>query len=135
MSDFSPGYSMKRVCAWCEAFMGLKTCSAEQHGQISHGICPACHAEHFPEEFPEELRDGAVVARHAHTVEVAGSIPAPETNFNKPDLTPEDLAEMSAVWLVNEVNCAVKHHAPIVRLLDLKQRLAFAQRQLAAILR
>ena len=42
------GFSLKRICSWCEAFMGLKTCGAEQHGQISHGICPKCLAKQLP---------------------------------------------------------------------------------------
>ena len=116
--------------------MGLQACSAEQHGQVSHGICPACRAEHFPEEFPEELRDGAVVARHAHNVEVAGSIPAPATNLSE-----FAVAERSAEWIVREAQeylhqaAYARARIPMPLLTELLGRLNVARRQLEAILR
>lgn len=37
----------RKVCAWCRADLGEVEGLAP--GQISHGICPACRARHFPE--------------------------------------------------------------------------------------
>jgi hypothetical protein len=31
-------------CAWCKADMGTKPCEPYQHGQVSHGMCPACES-------------------------------------------------------------------------------------------
>lgn len=33
---------MKVVCAWCQRDLREIPCAPEQHGQVSHGICPAC---------------------------------------------------------------------------------------------
>ena len=30
------------ICSWCHAELGTKPCTKEQHGQVSHSICPQC---------------------------------------------------------------------------------------------
>ncbi|MDE2100137.1 MAG: hypothetical protein KGL39_22975 [Patescibacteria group bacterium] len=46
-NDFTPGCSMKRVCSWCQAFLGLATCGQDQHGQVTHTICDECQEKYF----------------------------------------------------------------------------------------
>lgn len=38
-----PVYTVLRVCGWCKASIGTKeTDKAEDHGKITHTVCPAC---------------------------------------------------------------------------------------------
>lgn len=91
-------------CAWCEREgrvtwtdgRGLTVAApvpAIPPALVSHGMCLGCAEKFFPEptgaknaddQRPAEgflVRDGAVVARESHKLEVAGSIPAPATKF------------------------------------------------------
>lgn len=38
---------MRVVCGWCNVSLGEIACDPVQHGEISHGICPACSAKYF----------------------------------------------------------------------------------------
>jgi len=37
-----PGFFMLIKCSWCGKSMGIRECTAKEHGQVSHGICPDC---------------------------------------------------------------------------------------------
>jgi hypothetical protein len=141
VGDFTPGFSMKRICSWCGAFMGLSTCRAEQQGQVSHGICPACLAKRKPKVFPVGVQGGAASqdrsARLAHNQEVVGSNPTPATNLTDPFA----VAQRSAEWIVSEAQEYLSQSAyarariPLPLLKELLGRLKVARRQLEAILR
>ena len=47
----SPAPTFKTVCAWCvpQRVLSVSALPAGSDSQISHGICPACQAQFFPE--------------------------------------------------------------------------------------
>ncbi len=125
--SFAPGYSIKRVCAWCGELMGLIACGPEQHGQINHGICPVC-AHIF--SGIDQLEDRQAHKCEPHLPPVAGSTPAPATI-----LSPADLAIANAEFLLTQSTRAARRRAPLTQLMELLGRLRCAERQLSEFLR
>ena len=53
------------LCAWCDAFMYA---GESWDGEPSHGICPTCVREHFPEVAPSlDLPDPTPIATPSRT--------------------------------------------------------------------
>lgn len=65
---------MIQECAWCGKFIGTIACAPEQHGKVSHGICPACKELNFPQQVASE-------AGESHKLSQDGSTPSPAPNF------------------------------------------------------
>ena len=57
---------MPSVCSWCGDTYGQTPCIPEMHGEVTHGVCPACYPA-VAEKFAREAKDYQPVPRAAHS--------------------------------------------------------------------